>query len=166
MVGYVYDDTTLSPVLGATAKVGTATSAPTSTAGAFTIAGAPTGNRTLSVFKTGYATKDVQVWLAAGGNNVGVIYLPAVQTPGLGAVTGWVQDSGAAVADAMVVAGGKTAKTKPNGAFAIYNITPGDVTVTAQSGPKIGRVVVNVVPDGTATANLSLSVSPPPPPVI
>ncbi len=166
LVGYVYDDSTLNPIAGASAQLAGVTSGLSSAAGAFTITGVPTGTHTLTVYVTGYTTVSVSVVLSSGANNVGVIYLPVAQTPGLGKVSGVVSDTGTAVAGALIVAGGRTAYTKDNGSYAIYNVSPGSVTVTAQSGAKTGRTVVTVTPDGTATANLGLSISPPLPPVI
>lgn len=166
VMGYVHDDSTLAPIQGATAKIAGRTSAPTDANGMFTISEVGPGTRTMTIHKSGYATRDFEVELQRGSNNVGVKYLPEVHTPGMGRVTGTVRDTTGVVKDALVVVGGRTAMSKADGSFAIYNVAPGDTVVTAQSGARIGRVVVTVVPDTTTVVDVTLTVSPPLPPVI
>lgn len=166
VIGYVHDESTRAPLQGATARIGDSTSAPTGLDGVFRIADVAPGARTLIIYRTDYATREFEVHLQDGENNVGVRYLPVVQAPGLGYVSGTVRDAGGVVSDALVVAGGKTAKSKDDGTFVIYSVAPGDVVVTAQSGARIGRVVVTVMPDVPTVVDVWLTVSPPLPPVI
>lgn len=166
VMGYVHDDSTRAPIQGATAQIGGSTSAPTDANGQFTLSGVAPGTRTLTVYRADYATQDFEVQLQRGANNIGVKYLPVVRTPGLGHVVGTVRDAAGVVRDALVVAGGKTATSKNDGSFAIYNVAPGDAIVTAQSGARIGRVVVTVMPDAPTVVDVVLTVSPPLPPVI
>lgn len=166
LTGIVQNDTTLAAVSGAVARVDARTSAPTGPDGFFRVENVPVGTRQVVIAANGFQTVTVPVEVSKNGTNIGTVYAPPVTTPGQGHIVGELRDTNGTVAGGMVVAGGKTAYSKPNGQFAIYNITPGATAVTAQFDAKIARANVTIQADQTTSVILGLSVSPPTPPAL
>lgn len=166
VTGFVADNSTLSNLAGATVRVGTTGSATTDASGAFIVTGVPAGTRTLTVSLAGYETYSTVITVTTGTSAQGTVYLAQGQQSGKGHVTGTVTDSSVPVSGATVTAGGKSAITKADGTYAIYNLTPGNVTVEGSLGSKSGYKTVTVAESTTVAANISLSLTPPPPPDI
>ncbi len=166
VTGFVFDDSSLGAVSGATAQIGNIKSQPSDVTGSFTLANIEVGQRELTVYRTGYQTVRHTVTIATNPTSVGNVFLPAVTNPGLGHISGVVKEIEVPVAQATVVAGGKIARTKQDGTFTIYNLQPGPTSVTAQLGQKLGRTHVTVMADRTESVNLGLSISPPVGPVL
>lgn len=174
VTGVVRDDGSLEPLQGAVVEIDGVQSAPTDAAGQFTVANVGVGTRQMSVNRTGYQTLTGSVQVTSGGVNVGNVYLPPTATPGKGHISGVILesfDSGtgqldAPVGGATVVSGGKTAHSKPDGTFAVYNVTPGQVSVIAEFNARLARANITVPADATAAVTLRLTVSPPSAPAL
>jgi len=164
--GIVADDSTLLGLSGATVSVAGVPAEPTDAYGAFILLRAPGGTRTITVVRNEYQTASTEVPLAAGDNDLGTLYIRPMAVPGLAHVSGGVRDSGTAVAGAQVTVGGKTAFTKTDGTFALYNLSPGSVDVQARSGAKSGSANVTLSSGMTTSVSISVSVRPPDPPII
>ena len=164
--GIVADDSTLAGLPGARVEIGARRANATGINGTFALAGVGAGTQTVTVSVTGYETVSGQVTLLKGDNNIGTICLPHGAVAGMGHIKGMVQDSGVPAAGATVDAGGRSAMSKADGSFALYNINPGMVTVQAQSssGTRTGTAVVSVVAGTSASATINLEVRPPSPP--
>jgi hypothetical protein len=163
VTGFVRDSSTLAYLSGATVQIGTTTSGVSDASGAFRITDVPTGTRAVSVLLSGYESLSTTVGVTAA-TNLGDLYLPQGQLTGKGHVSGIVYDSSVTQSGVTVTAGGKSALTKSDGSFVIYNLTPGNVTVQALSGSKSGLAVVTVTAGTTSSTTVNLSITPPPPP--
>ncbi|NSW54749.1 MAG: carboxypeptidase regulatory-like domain-containing protein [Armatimonadetes bacterium] len=166
VTGTIQDDSSLAGLSGAVARVDSRTSAPTGPNGFFTVENVPVGTRQLVIALSGYQTVTVPITVNRGGTNIGTVYVPPVPIPGQGHIVGELRDNAGTVAGGTIVAGGKTAVSKPNGQFAIYNVAPGATAVTAQFSAKIARANITVTADQTTSVVLGLSVSPPTPPAL
>jgi hypothetical protein len=166
VTGYIADDSTLNGLSGAVVTIGGKDSDPSSVSGSFAVTTVPVGTRDLDVTLSGYQTFSGTVSLSAGSNYLGTLYLVPGTISGKGHISGIVRASGSAVAGARITAGGKTAYSKEDGTFAVYNLTPGNVTVQATSGAMSGLGVAAVTSGGTASVTLSIGIGPPPPPSV
>lgn len=166
VTGLVADDGDLSGLAGATVKVGNLTSEPTPASGAFSVAGVGIGQREFTVTREGYLATTVVLNVPPGGGNLGTIYLRPVPAQGKGNVSGTVTDAGLPAVGATVTAGGQTARTKSDGSFVLYNLSPGNVRVTARLGGKSGTATASVVAAQTTSVVISINTRPPDPPVI
>ena len=163
--GVLADDSTLAGVSGGIVTIAGRTSSPSAVDGSFEVDNVPTGSQSLTVTLTGYQTVAASTSLVSGPNTLSTIYLKPGLVSGDGNITGTVQSSGSAVAGATVTAGGKTAYTKDDGSFTVYNLAPGNVTVRASSGAMSGLGVATVTSGGTADITISVGIGPPPPPI-
>jgi hypothetical protein len=166
VTGFVADSSTLAFLAGATVQVGTTNSGTTDASGAFRVTGVATGTRSVTVLLGGHETLSTTVSVTGATQSIGILYLPQGQETGKGHIHGIVYDSSVTQAGVTVTAGGKTALTKSDGSFVIYNLAPGNVTVNAISGTKSALSVVTVAAATTVSTTLNLSISPPPPPVL
>ena len=172
--GTVRDDSSLQPIQGATVQVAGSQPVTTDANGFFTVADISAGSRQMSIYGTGYQTLTSTFQVSVGGTNLGDVYLPVVASSGKGHISGLLLETFDAVSGqlddpvdgATIVAGGRTAVSKTDGSFSIYNITPGPASVVAQSGTKLARGNVTVPADGTTSVTLRLSVSPPAAPAL
>jgi hypothetical protein len=165
VTGTVLDDSTLVPLASAQVRVGDQT-VTTGADGSFSFPSVAVAYQTITVSRTGYDLLTLNTDLFKGANDLGALYLSQVQIPGYGHISGMVTDGTSPASGAMVVAGGKTAYSKPSGEYSIRNVAPGNQSVSATLGSKTGLGVVTVTAGSTASLNLSLSVGPPPPPVL
>lgn len=172
--GVVVDDSTLNPIQGAVVQIAGVQSAATGADGAFLVANIGVGTQQMNVYRTDYQTVTQSVEVTAGGADLGDVYLPVVASPGKGHISGVVLETfdstsgqlNDPVAGAFIVSGGRTAYSKPDGSFSIYNVTPGPASVVAQASSKLARANLTVVADQTVVVTMRLSVSPPPAPAL
>jgi len=180
IAGFVIDAGTLQPIAGARVVVVETSSqavaelmepaasleTTTDANGYFELSGVPSGS-TLKITKQGYSTLTQSV-TGSGDVNLGQIELPPAPVSGTGNIEGIVTYGGQPAVGATVQAGGRTACTRSNGSYKLFNVPAGTRTVTATSadGEASGRITVTVPVDGTVTANIQLSIQPPPPPPI
>lgn len=164
IMGIIADNSTLVGLSGAVVSIAGKSSLPTDAAGRFSLSGLSVGTSAYTVVLTGYNAATNSVTLPAGVSDLGTLYLQPVTTTGLGNISGVILSTGTTVAGASVRAGGKMGFSKSDGSYALYNITPGNVTVSASSGSQSGFGVVNVIAGTTASLTINISLGPPPPP--
>ncbi len=180
IAGFVIDAGTLQPIVGArvvvvetssqavAASMEPAASLETTTDanGYFELSGVPSG-ATIKITKQGYSTL-TQTVTGSGDVDLGRIELPPAPISGTGNIEGRVTYGGQPAVGATVQAGGRTAVTRSDGSYKLFNVPAGTRTVTARSadGEASGSVTVTVPVDSTVTANIQLSIQPPPPPPI
>ncbi len=131
VTGTVLDDQTLSPVSGATVRVGGATTQ-TKTDGSFALTGAPVGSpETLVVAASGYPQFQQTISVSTGGTGLGNIYLPRAIPTGTGEVFGTITNNGSGQGGITVFAvSGTTTVTGTSksgtGAFVLYGVPAGN----------------------------------------
>lgn len=166
VTGNVLDNQTLAGISGADVKIGTMTSVLTSSSGQFAVPGVGSGTQSVVITKSGYNALTRSVTVSSSSVYMGDIYLAPGTVSGKGHITGYVRNSGVGVGGAEVKAQGKTAYTKTDGSYTLYNLTPGSVTVSATLDELSGSVSTTVTSGATASANISVAIGPPPPPPI
>lgn len=131
--GMVVDGSNSTALGNVTVQIITNTpdSTTSSASGSFGFAGVAPGTLTLRFSKLGYASKDLNVTLAAGQSlNVGTIAMvPATLTASLSGVVR--NQGGTALPNATVSVGTASATTDASGAYLITGLSPGSATITA-----------------------------------
>jgi sugar lactone lactonase YvrE len=155
--GLVADAASGLPLAGASVQVVAGGDAATGSDanGNFTLSGIAAGSLTLRFARLGYASRDVSLNVGAGQSlSVGTVALaPASLSATLSGIVR--NDSGQALAGAVVAAGTASATTNASGAFTITNLSPGPLTVTV-TAPNYRTVTVNL----DVVANTSYTFSP------
>jgi hypothetical protein len=165
--GMVRDAGSLNPVAGAQVVAGSRLTN-TDATGEFLLEGAPTNAVMLSVTATGYLSQTVQAPAGSGLRYLpSPVYLVPAPLPETGNATGRITRAGQAEAGAVVRAGGRSAVSRGDGTYALYNVPVGFQTIFATSADGLtgGSTNVTIINQGTVTANIQLSTQPPPPPI-
>ncbi len=150
-----------TPIAGATVTVsGTALTATTAADGTYSFPNVPTGSRTITASKTGFATKSTTVNVTSGTTTTVNIALDPPPLPAgvAGAVTS--SAGGAPIAGATVTVSGTPliATTAANGSYSFPDVPTGSHTITAlKTGYLNGSVTVTATSGATVTANISLT---------
>ena len=130
--GVVVDQTTRSPITGATVVIG-AVSKTTGVDGLFEISGLNTGTFSAAVSATGYASLNLSGTLVLGVNDAGKIVLSkAANTSSTAILSGVIKNaSNQGLNGVLVRVGTLTATTAPDGSYQIIAIPAGSATITA-----------------------------------
>jgi hypothetical protein len=164
--GIVADNASQSAVSGATVSAqGQQTT--TASDGSFALTNLLQNPVVLTVNASGYQSLVTSVPAPAASQSIGELFLVPVHTAGTGTVTGTVEIEGAPVAAASLSAGLAQALTNAQGAFTLYNVTPGvqTLTVTSADHSDTSTATVTVLADQTVSAGIiQLTGGPPPPP--
>lgn len=164
--GTVVDAGTLQPLANASVVVTTGVSTVTDATGFFFFDSFNPGVSSVSVAAPGYVTQVVNVPAGGGDKSVGTVFLTPAPVAGTGNVTGIITEGGVAAANAVITSGGRTARSRSDGVYVLYNVPAGfqTVQVVNAAGTMGGSKNVSVSAASTVTADIPLTTSPPPPP--
>lgn len=172
LAGTVVDASSGEPLGGvALTLVGdSSVSASTDSSGNFTFNALPNDAQQIKLSMAGYAQLILTTNITAGTvNNVGKVSLSVDPTSAYIQGTVWDADADApypGVEMAATGTGSWQSFTEADGSYKLLDVTPGDVTVTADSGPKPGyygaRFTGTLAPGGVLIFNPVLSTNPPP----
>jgi hypothetical protein len=160
--GVVTDADSGLPVEGATASADTGQSGATGVGGNYTLAGVPTGNRTVTVSASGYDSTSLPIVVSDGvPSMLDFVLTPTVGGGGTGALKGTVKDSSGTKLGGVLVevqGGGQSATTNKGGKYTIQNVPGGPQDVTAsKTGFSDTLDTVEIIAGSTVTLNISMS---------
>jgi hypothetical protein len=166
ILGLVVDDGSLDPIEGARVVAGTGgVEGLTEADGTFDVDGVSAGAN-ITVTASGYQNVTVALAGRTGEVDLGTIQLIPSASSSRGKITGIITLAGGdPAAGATVRAGDRTAVTRADGSYTLYNVATGSQRVYAQSADLAtsGSTLVTVVARLESIANIQLGDSPPAP---
>jgi hypothetical protein len=160
--GVVTDADSGLPIEGATASADTGQSGATGVGGNYTLAGVPTGTRTVTVSASGYDSTSLPIVVSDGvPSTLDFVLTPTVGGGGTGALKGTVTDSSGTKLGGVLVevqGGGQSATTNKGGKYTIQNVPEGSQDVIAsKTGFSDTLDTVEIIAGSTVTLNISMS---------
>jgi hypothetical protein len=160
--GVVTDADTLLPIEGATVSADTGQSGATDVSGNYTLAGVPTGTRTVTVSASGYDSTSLPIAVSDGvTSTLDFALTTTVGGGGTGALKGTVTDSSGTKLGGVLVevqGGGQSATTNKGGKYTIQNVPEGSRDVIAtKTGFSDTPGTVEIIAGSTVTLNISMS---------
>jgi hypothetical protein len=161
--GIVIDSSNSSPIVGATVSADSGQGDTTATDGSYTLAGVPTGTRTVTISASGYDSASPSTTVTDGGTStLNVSLSPTPVGGGAGTLKGTVKSSsGAKLNGALIqVISGPNTNTNKGGKYTIQNVPEGLQSVIASHPDHSDTSPIPVTITAGATKTLNITFTP------